>query len=98
MNAVTTHLDDLLTVLRAAADLRPAADTAEHLQAQVAARLDPIRPELAAVIRGLDVWHAEVLADFLAEAHVVAAALDFPPGRATHRPPRRPPASDDTKH
>jgi hypothetical protein len=98
MNAVTTHLDDLLTVLRAAADLRPAADTAENLRAQVAARLDPIRPDLAAVIRGLDDWHAEVLADFLAEAHVVAAALDFPPGRAIRHPPRRSSSSDDTKH
>jgi hypothetical protein len=80
MNAVTTHLDDLLTVLRASAELHPSADTAAHLRAQVAYRLESARPDLAARIRGLDDWHAEVLADFIADAHVVASALEPPPG------------------
>ncbi len=77
MNVLTTHLDDLLTVLRAGADLRPHADTAANLRAQLAARLAAVRPDLAAAVGRLDDWHAEVLADFLAEAHIVAAALGF---------------------
>ena len=89
MNAITTHLDDLLTVLRASASLRPAADTATHLRAQVARRLDPINPGLAARSRCLDDWHAEVLADFMADAHVVATALDPPLAG--------PPAADETR-
>ena len=79
MNAVTTHLDDLLTVLRASADLRPAADTAVQLRAQVAGRLERSRPELAARIRAMDDWHTEVLADFIMDAHVMADALEAPP-------------------
>lgn len=79
MNAITTHLDDLLLVLRASADLRPTVDTATNLRAQVAHRLEATRPDLAARIRALDDWHAEVLADFVAEAHVMAAALEGPP-------------------
>jgi hypothetical protein len=89
VNAITTHLDDLLTVLRASADLRPAVDTATHVRAQVARRLEAVRPDLAARIRGLDDWHAEVLADFIADAHVVAGALEPPPSG--------PPADDDTR-
>lgn len=79
MSAFTTHLDDLLIVLRASADLRPTSETAVALRLQVAARLEPDHPELAAGIRAMDDWHAEVLADFLADAHVMAAALDRPP-------------------
>ena len=79
MNVVTNHLDDLCAVLRASADFRPTANTAAALRTQLAARLDLIRPELAARLRGLDDWHAEVLADFITDAHVVAAALEFPP-------------------
>jgi hypothetical protein len=78
VNAITTHLDDLIAVLRASADLRPTRDTAVGLRAQIAARLDQVRPELAARLRGLDDWHAEVLADFITDAHVVAGALEFP--------------------
>jgi len=80
MNAVTTHLDDLLTVLKASADLRPASGTAAQLRAQVAARLTRVRPDLAARLRALDDWHAEVLADFINDAHVVADALERPAG------------------
>lgn len=87
MNSVTTHLDDLLTVLRASADLRPSSDTASQLRAQVAARLERGRPDLAARIRALDDWHTEVLADFIADAHVMADALEGPP----------PGASDETR-
>ena len=78
MNAVTTHLDDLLTVLRASADLRPSVDTASQLRAQVAARLERIRPDLAGRIRRLDDWHTEVLADFIMDAHVMSEALEAP--------------------
>jgi hypothetical protein len=89
MSAITTHLDDLLLVLQASADLRPTADTAASLRAQVAHRLRPRHPDLAARIRALDDWHGEVLADFLAEAHVMAAALEGPPPG--------PPAAGDTR-
>jgi hypothetical protein len=78
VSAITTHLDDLLTVLRASADLRPTANTAATLRVQLAARLEYVHPDLAARVRALDDWHAEVLADFITDAHVVAAALDFP--------------------
>ena len=79
MNAVTTHLDDLLTVLRTSADLRPSVHTAAQLRAQVAARLERSRPDLAARIRAMDDWHTEVLADFIMDAHVMADALEAPP-------------------
>ena len=89
MNAVTTHLDDLLTVLRASADLRPSVDTASQIRAQVAARLERVRPDLAGRIRRLDDWHTEVLADFIMDAHVMADALEAPtPG---------PGSADDTR-
>jgi hypothetical protein len=90
MSVIATHLDDLLTVLRAGADLRPHADTAASLRVQLASRLMDLWPNLAAAVRRLDDWHAEVLADFIAEANVVAAALDFPRGG-------RAPADADTR-
>ncbi|HEX3148523.1 MAG TPA: hypothetical protein VHR66_10595 [Gemmataceae bacterium] len=80
MSVVTTHLDDLMFVLRASEGLHLQAETAESLRTQLAAQLNVIRPELASRIRALDDWHAEVLADFIAEALVMAAALDHPPG------------------
>jgi hypothetical protein len=83
-------LDDLLIVLQAAADLRPADETATSMRLQLATRLDAIHPGLAARVRALDDWHAEVLADFIADAHVVADALE-------HAPPRDGPAPDDTR-
>jgi hypothetical protein len=79
MNAVTTHLDDLLTVLRVSADLHATTDTVDHLRHQLAERLELVRPELAVRIRMLDEWHAEVLADFIADAQFVAKALDCSP-------------------
>jgi hypothetical protein len=78
MNAVTTHLDDLVTVLRASADLRPKMETVTTLRMQLASRLDLVRPDLAMRVRALDDWHVEVLADFIADAQVVAQALEFP--------------------
>jgi hypothetical protein len=79
VSAVTSHLDDLCAVLRASADLRPTASTAATLRAQIAARLEKIRPELAARVRAMDDWHVEVLADFITDAHVVADGLEVPP-------------------
>jgi len=79
LNAIVTHLDDLCAVLRASADLRPTANTAAGLRAQIALRLDPHRSDLAARLRAMDDWHTEVLADFITDAHVVATALEHPP-------------------
>jgi hypothetical protein len=89
LSALATHLDDLLAVLRASAGLGPAAGTAATLRVQLAARLDPARPDLAARVRGLDDWHAEALADFITDAHVVATALEHPPARGAR--------ADDTR-
>jgi hypothetical protein len=89
VNAVTTHLDDLLMVLRASADLRPASESASNLRLQLAARLDAVRPDLAARVRALDDWHVEALADFITDAHVVAHALEYPPPSSG--------AADDTR-
>ena len=88
MSAFTTHLDDLLTVLRASADLRPTVETAASLRTQVAVRLNLDHPELAMRVRAMDDWHSEVLADFIADAHVMAAALEHPPDYG---------AADDTR-
>ena len=79
MSVFATHLDELLIVLRASEGLHLHSERAENLRTQLASRLDHIRPELASRIRALDDWHAEVLADFIAEAFVVASALDHPP-------------------
>jgi hypothetical protein len=79
MNAVTAHLDDLLTVLKVSAGLRPVTDSLPHLRLQIANRLDLVRPDLAARVRALDEWHVEVLVDFLADATFVAEALDSGP-------------------
>jgi hypothetical protein len=79
MNAVATHLDDLLMVLKASADLPPDRQSASHLRLQLAQRLEAVRPSLAARVRAMDDWHAEVLADFIADADVVAEALDYVP-------------------
>ena len=79
MNAISTYLDELITVLRAAADLHSHAKSSADFRTQLAARLNVHRPDLAARIRGMDDWHVEVLADFIAEAVVVAAALDYAP-------------------
>jgi hypothetical protein len=46
---------------------------------QLANRLDAVQPTLAARVRALDDWHTEVLADFIADADVVAEALDCVP-------------------
>ena len=89
MNALATHLDDLLTVLRASADLDPTVRTPLQLQGRLADELDHVRSDLAARIRDLDEWHAEVLADFIADAHVVAAAMERPMRERQH--------ADDTR-
>jgi hypothetical protein len=88
MIALASHLDDLSAVLRASARLGPSAGSPGQLRADLAKVLRATDPAVAERVRGLDDWHAEALADFLAEAHVLARALDRPaPGAA----------ADDTK-
>ena len=79
MSDLATHLDDLLAVLKASAALGPSALAPARLPAALAVRLSPADPDLAARVRALDDWHAEALADFVAEAHVLARALGRPP-------------------
>ena len=88
MIALATHLEDLVAVLRASARLGPTAGSPAQLRAELAKILRGTDPEVAARVRDLDDWHAETLADFLAEAHVLARALDrpsagAPPGQDT---------------
>jgi hypothetical protein len=88
MNALTSHLDDLLTVLRVSADFQAATDRVDHLRHKLVERLALVRPDLAARVKALDEWHAEVLADFIADAQFVAKALDYAPAGG---------AEDDTR-
>jgi hypothetical protein len=81
MPALHTHLDDLLAVLRTAAGLHPIPNTAGRLRDELAEGLDRSDPDLAERVRRLDDWHAEVLADFVADAQAVAATLTLPPRR-----------------
>ena len=85
MSDLATYLDDLLAVLKASAAVGPSALVAARLPAALAVRLSPTDPDLAARVLALDDWHAETLADFVAEAQVLARAL----GR-----PRRPAGAD----
>jgi hypothetical protein len=81
MPALHTYLDDLLAVLRTAAGLDPIPNAAGRLRDELADRLDRSDPDLADRVRRLDDWHAEVLADFVADAQAVAATLALPPRR-----------------
>jgi hypothetical protein len=76
MIALAAHLDDLVAVLRASARLGPTAGSPGQVRADLANVLRRTDPEVADRVRELDDWHAETLADFLAEAHVLARALD----------------------
>ena len=78
MGTLRTDLDDLLAVLRAAAGLRPPPDAPE-LRDVLASRLAATDPDLAERVRRLDDWHAEVLADLVADAHALAETLAAPP-------------------
>jgi hypothetical protein len=89
MIALATHLEDLVAVLRASARLGPTAGSPAQLRAELAKALHSTDPEMANRVRELDDWHAETLADFLAEAHVLARALD--------RRPAGPPPDGDTE-
>ena len=80
MNALSTHLDELLAVLGASARLRPSAGAPARLRDELAARLGKSDPDLAERLRGLDEWHTDTLADFVAEAHLLAKALTRPVG------------------
>jgi hypothetical protein len=79
MSALATHFDELLAVLRASARLRPSAGSPTSLRNDLADQLDESAPDLAARVRALDPWHTDTLADFLAEAHLLAKALGRPP-------------------
>jgi hypothetical protein len=78
MSYLTTHLDDLLAVLRASGGLHRLPRNPIHLRAKLADALEPLDPALAGRIRGLDEWHAETLAEFVADAHALAKVLDAP--------------------
>jgi hypothetical protein len=86
MSSLTTHLDDLLTVLRASADLPAAALTPDRVGRELADQLDRLSPRLADRVRRLDDWHAETLSEFLTEAHLLPA----PARRQLARPDRVP--------
>ena len=79
MSALATHFDELLSVLRASARLRPSAGSPTSLREELARQLDESAPDLAARVRALDPWHTDALADFLAEAHLLAKALGRAP-------------------
>ena len=79
MSTLGTHLDDLLTVLRASADLPAAALTTGRVRRDLADQLDRLSPRLADRVRRLDDWHAETLSEFLTEGHLLAEILDAPP-------------------
>ena len=57
----------------------PDPESPAHLRLLLAARLESLQPNLAATVRALDDWHTEVLADFIADADVIAEALDCAP-------------------
>jgi hypothetical protein len=76
MNALSTHLDDLLAVLRASADLEPSALSPVQLRQALVAGLNASMRDLSYRVGALDDWHTEALADFVAEAHILAEALD----------------------
>ena len=78
MSALATHFDELLAVLRASARIRPSAGSPAVLRDELADQLEGSAPELAARVRSLDPWHTDTLADFVAEAHLLAKALGRP--------------------
>jgi hypothetical protein len=80
MAVLDTYLDDLLAVLRTAAGLHPIPNAAARLRDELAGRLTRSDPDLAERVRRLDDWHAEVLADFVADAQALAATLASVPG------------------
>lgn len=81
MAVLHTHVDDLLAVLRTAATLDPIPDAAARLRDALADQLAHTNPELAERVRWLDDWHAEVLADFVADAAALARTLASAPRR-----------------
>jgi hypothetical protein len=80
MAMLDTHLDELLAVLRVSAGLRLDAYAPAGLRDRLAARLAADDPNLARRVRQLDDWQAESLADFVADAHALAGALESPGG------------------
>jgi hypothetical protein len=79
MTALYSHLDDLLAVLRSSADMDPHGVLPPQLRDALARRLATDLPDLSLRVRRLDDWHMEALADFVAEAHILAEALDHWP-------------------
>ena len=80
MTALHIHLNELLAVLRASTGLSPADHPAGRLRDLVAGRLAGSDPLLADRVRRLDDWHADALAQLVADAHALARALEGPPG------------------
>jgi hypothetical protein len=82
VNELASDLDDLVAVLRASARLGPVAGTPDDQRQALVHRLTRTDPGLAARVLVLDDWHAQALADFLADARLVARALGRPVGYA----------------
>ena len=74
----------MLAVLRVSARLRPSAGSPAALRDDLAHHLEGIAPDLAVRVRALDPWHTDALADFVAEAHLLAKALGRPASPEDH--------------
>ena len=79
MIALIAHLDELADVLRASADMQPADYSAADLRDMLAVRLVGQAPGLAHRLGLLDDWLTDALAEFVADAHALAVALETSP-------------------
>lgn len=82
MSDLDTRFEDVLAVFRAAAGLAPLVGAPIPLRDAVAARLSRTDPALAIRVRALDDWHTEALAEWVAEAHLLARAFGRRPAQA----------------
>ena len=78
MAALNMHLTELVDILEASSGLQPTTCTPAELRDQMADQLAGTNPQLAERVRQLDDWQAEALADFVADAHTLAAFWDAP--------------------
>jgi hypothetical protein len=76
MVPLLADFDELAAVLRASADLLPADHSAAELRDTLAARLAGPAPVLARRVGGLAEWLTDALAEFVTDAHALAAGLE----------------------